>query len=72
MDKHGEIEWRTILEDTAYMNIRSQSVCIDDSGNYYLAGSVQIAYTSYTDYNAMIAKFSPSGELLWCKNYGTT
>ncbi|MBN2779300.1 MAG: T9SS type A sorting domain-containing protein [Bacteroidales bacterium] len=72
LDKYGEIEWRTILEDTAYLNIESQSVCIDNDGNYYLAGSVQIGYTTYADYNAMIAKFAPNGELLWCKTYGRT
>ncbi|PLX07669.1 MAG: hypothetical protein C0596_09545 [Marinilabiliales bacterium] len=70
LDQYGEVEWQTIIEDEAYLNINGFSLCIDNFGNYYIAGSVQVIFNDeFAQYDALLSKFDNDGNILWTKNY---
>ncbi|MDD4217712.1 MAG: T9SS type A sorting domain-containing protein [Bacteroidales bacterium] len=73
LDKYGEVEWHTVLDEEEFPEAISYSVCVDDDNNYYLAGYFQKSYypTLWVDQNGFIAKYDQYGDRIWAKSYGT-
>jgi hypothetical protein len=73
-DPSGNVLWAR--SSAGSMNDRSRAVCIDASGNSYIAGlftSSTVVFGSFTltnsgTYNSFIAKYDPSGNVLWARS----
>ena len=63
----GELMWSRDLGDADAVFGSPRSAVVDEHGNLFLVGAA--AYDGFAG-DAMIAKFSPTGDLLWSKTFG--
>jgi hypothetical protein len=68
-DPSGSIVWLRTLGDSKYEDARA--VAVDNVGNIYVTGRTN-SFKPATDHDVFVAKFDPTGNLLWFKtiNFG--
>ncbi|HVO75548.1 MAG TPA: T9SS type A sorting domain-containing protein [Ignavibacteriaceae bacterium] len=62
----GEFIWEKNINDSLYQINILTNACVDNQNNIIAAG-----YNSYFNSDVQIKKLSPSGEVLWMKNYNS-
>lgn len=72
LDEKSNILWRSQI-GTAKAET-PKVIITDESGNCYVAGSTQgdMAETNAGSSDAILVKYSPQGEILWQRQYGTS
>lgn len=70
-NSNGKLQWQKAIAGNGALHLNSLSV--DKSGNIYAGGysnSTNLGYTRYGDYDAVLYKFSSTGDTNWVKNFG--
>jgi sugar lactone lactonase YvrE len=68
--KQGSLQWKKEFGASYWENL-PDGVATDDDGNVYITGSVVVSKID-PNFDAIIAKYSPDGTLLWTKRLGTS
>jgi len=72
LNENGDVEWHHILDQEAFPDAWSHSICIDPDENYYIAGYYNIYYPGFwLDQNGFVAKYNCNGDYIWGRSYGT-
>ena len=70
-NSNGKLQWQKAIAGNGALSLRS--LAVDKSGNIYAAGytnAKNLGFTPYGDYDAVIYKFSSTGDTNWVKNFG--
>lgn len=70
-NKNGKLQWQKALSGNGSLSLNS--LAVDKSGNIYAAGytnAKNLGFNLYGDYDAVIYKFSSTGDTNWVKNFG--
>jgi hypothetical protein len=60
------LNWKKIYDYNHLQDIPNQ-IIVDDSGNIYIIGHTEISNAPATNFDALILKYDPYGNLLWYK-----
>lgn len=70
-NNNGKLQWQKAIAGNGALSLNS--LAVDKSGNIYAAGysnAMNLGFTSYGDYDAVLYKFSSTGDMNWVKNFG--
>ncbi len=70
-NKNGKLQWQKAVSGNGALSLNS--LAVDKSGNIYAAGytnAKNLGFNLYGDYDAVIYKFSSTGDTNWVKNFG--
>lgn len=70
-DSEGKLKWQKVLSGDGALSL--SGIDVDSDGNLYLAGytnAMNLGFTNYGDYDAVLYKLNSSGDVRWVKNFG--
>lgn len=70
-NNNGKLQWQKAIFGNGALSLNALSV--DKSGNIYAVGyanATNLGFDRYGDYDAVIYKFSSTGDVNWVKNFG--
>jgi hypothetical protein len=70
LDSNGNEQWLRTIVNTGADD--SRGVTVDAAGNVYIAGLLQENGPTDFSQDAFVAKYTPTGTLLWSKSWGTS
>ena len=70
-NSNGKLQWQKAIAGNGSLSLNS--LAVDKSGNIYAVGysnATNLGFDRYGDYDAVIYKFSSTGDTNWVKNFG--
>lgn len=70
-NSNGKLQWQKAIAGNGSLSLTS--VAVDKSGNIFAGGysnANNLGFTPYGDYDAVLYKFSSTGDINWVKNFG--